>query len=227
MKKILVLFGGTALSIAMLAGCAQSPIPVAGNFDITEQKKVRSAGHWQVISQNAARETLKMLDASGVPSSTLLSVAQPENATSFEITFHEMLITELVRSGRRVTTQVQNALQISYKVQLVEHNSKRPHFVPGLHTMLTSGVGVIHGLLNQHIDTQIAGVLGMAAIADYAESVNSGGPTHTELVLTTSATTPDQILTRKTDIYYIENADSALFKTKNAPEYKTMKVVDQ
>lgn len=214
-----------AVCLATLAGCAQSPIPTAGNFDLTEQKKVRSAGHWHVISQNAARETLKMLDEAGVASNARLSVAPPEQGTSFEKTFHEMLTTELVRSGRRVTTSGQNPLQLSYKVQLVEHKSERPHFVPGLYTMLTSGVGVIHGLRNQHIDTQMAGALGFAIAADYAASINSGGPTHTELVLTTSANTPDQILTRKTDVYYIEDVDNTLFRT--APEYKTMKVVNQ
>jgi hypothetical protein len=214
-----------ALCLATLVGCAQSPIPVAGNFDITEQKKVRSAGHWQVISQNAARETLKMLDEAGVASNARLSVTPPEQATSFEKTFHEMLTTELVRSGRRVTTSAQNVLQVSYKAQLVEHKSERPHFVPGLYTMLTSGVGVIYGLRNQHVDAKVAGALGFAIAADYAASINSGGPTHTELVLTTSATTPDQILTRKTDVYYIEDLDNTLFKT--APEYKTLKVVNQ
>ena len=56
-------------------------------------------------------------------------------------------------------------------------------------------------------------------------SMNSGGPTATELILTTSASTPDQILARKTDVYYIENVDATLFKS--APEYKSMKVVNQ
>ena len=55
--------------------------------------------------------------------------------------------------------------------------------------------------------------------------MNSGGPTATELILTTSASTPDQILARKTDVYYIENVDATLFKS--APEYKSMKVVNQ
>ena len=225
MKISFVASACVAVGLATLVGCAQSPIPVAGNYDLTEQKKVRSAGHWQVISQNAARETLKMLDEAGVASNARLSVAPPEQATSFEKTFHEMLTTELVRSGRRVTTSTQNVLQVSYKAQLVEHKSERPRHIPGLFTMLTSGVGVMYGLRNQHIDTQGVGALALAGVADYAASVNSGGPTHTELVLTTSATTPDQILTRKTDVYYIEDVDNTLFRT--APEHKTMKVVNQ
>lgn len=225
MKATFIPSACAALILATLAGCAQSPIPVGGNFNITEQKKVRSAGHWQVVAQDAARETLKMLDEAGVASNARLSVTPPAQATSFETTFHEMLTTELVRSGRRVTTSSQNVLAISYKAQLVVHKSERPHHVPGIYTMLTTGVGVIHGLRNQHLDAKLAGAVGIAAIADYAASVNSGGPSHTELVLTTSTTTPDQILTRKTDVYYIEDVDNTLFRT--APEFKTMKVVNQ
>lgn len=211
--------------MAMLAGCAQSPIPVAGNFDLTEQKKVRSAGHWQVVSRDAVKETLKLLDEAGVASNARLAVVQPEKSSGFDKVFHEMLTTELVRSGRRVTNSAQNVVQVSYTVQLVEHKSERPHFVPGIYTMLTAGVGVVYGLRNQHLDAKMAGALGGAVLADYASSVYSGGPTHTELVLTTSAGTPDQILSRKTDVYYIEDADTSLFKP--APEFKALKVVNQ
>lgn len=225
MKPSLISFGAVALAVAALAGCAQSPIPVSGNFDLTEQKKVRSAGHWQIISHDAVRETIKMLDESGVATNARVSLAAPEKPTEFDKVFHELLTTELVRSGRRVATGGQNALQLSYKAQLVVHNSPRPHFVPGIHTALTAGVYALYGLRNQHLDTQLLGGLGVAAAADYGSSVGSGGPTATELILTTSAGTPDQILARKTDVYYIENVDATLFK--QAPEFKTMKVVNQ
>lgn len=225
MKISFLSCGGAALILATLAGCAQSPIPVAGNFDITEQKKVRSAGHWQVLSRDAARETLKMLDEAGVAHNARLAVVVPEKPTAFEKTFYELLTTELVRSGRRVTNSGQNVLQVSYNVQVVEHKSDRPHFIPGVHTMLTAGVFALYGLRDFHRDAQLAGALGVAGSVDYAKSVYSGGPTHTELVLTTSASTPDQILTRKTDVYYLEDVDASLFKP--SPEYKTLKVVAQ
>lgn len=225
LKPTLISGGAVALAIATLAGCAQSPIPVSGNFDLTEQKKVRSAGHWQIVSNDAVRETLKMLDDSGVASNARVSLVTPEKSTEFDKAYHELLTTALVRSGRRVTANGQSALQLSYKAQLVVHNSPRPHFVPGMYTALTAGVFALYGLRNQHMDTQLLGGLGLAGAADYGSSVGSGGPTATELILTTTASTPDQILTRKTDVYYIENADATLFK--HAPEFKTMKVVAQ
>lgn len=214
----------TALALALLAGCAQSPIPVSGNFDLTEQKKVRSAGHWQVLSRDAVRETLKMLDDAGVVSNARLTVASPEKSTTFDRTFHELLTTELVRSGRRVTTSGQNPLQLSYNAQIVIHNSHRPHFIPGIHTMLAGGIFALYGLRNYHLDTQALGLLGVTSAIDYAASVGSGGPTHTELVLTTTVSTPDQILTRKTNVYYLEDVDVTLFT--HPPEYKRMRVVN-
>lgn len=213
-----------ALAVAMLAGCAQSPIPVSGNFDLTEQKKVRSAGHWQVLSQDAVRETVKMLDNAGVASGARMSIVAPKKSTAFEKTFHELLTTELVRSGRQVTTSAQNPLQLSYNVQVVVHKSHRPHFIPGIHTMVAGGIFALYGLRNHHLDTQALGLLGVTAAVDYASSVGSGGPTHTELVLTTSVGTPDQIITRKTDVYYLEDVDVTLFT--HPPEYKTMRVVN-
>lgn len=218
--------GAVALALAaLLAGCAQSPIPVSGNFDLTEQKKVRSAGHWQVVARDAAQQTLKMLDTAGVASNARLTVAAPDKATAFEKTFHEMLVTELVKTGRRVTLSEQTPLQISYKVQVVVHNSPRPHFVPGFYTALAAGVSAAYGLGTAHLDAQLVGGLALAAAADHGSSVYSGGPTATELVLTTSAGTPEQILSRKTDVYYLENVDATLFK--QAPEYKNLKVVSQ
>ena len=225
MKHLTSHTGALALLVAALAGCAQSPIPVSGNFDLTEQKKVRSAGHWQIVARDAAKQTLRMLDTAGVAANARLTVVVPDKATVFEKTFYDMLVTEVVQTGRRVTTSEQNPLQLSYKVQLVVHNSPRPHFVPGFYTALAAGVSAAYGLHTAHLDTQLLGGIGLAAAADYGSSVYSGGPTHTELVLTTSAGTPDQILSRKTDVYYIENVDSTLFK--QAPEYKTLKVVSQ
>ena len=139
--------------------------------------------------------------------------------------FHDLLTTELVRSGRRVATGNTDALQLGYKAQLVVHNSPRPHFVPGMYTALTAGVYALYGLRTEHLDAKLVGGLGLAGLADVGASMNSGGPTATELILTTSASTPDQILARKTDVYYIENVDATLFKS--APEYKSMKVVNQ
>ena len=49
-------------AVATLAGCAyRSPIPLAENFELTVQPKVRSAGHWELVSNDVAAQTLGTL----------------------------------------------------------------------------------------------------------------------------------------------------------------------
>lgn len=209
---------------AVMVGCATSPIPVSENFPLTVQPKVRSAGHWNLVSKDVAAQTLEMLSRIGT--TTGLHVSLPVNATTFDKAFREFLITELFKSGRVVQQTPDNALEVSYKVQLVRHESLRPHFVPGKFTMITSGLYALYGLHAQHLDVQLAGGLGLAAVADYVASVDSGGPTHTEMILTTTVATGGRYLARKTDIYYLQDEDAGLFRSfSNQYAAQTMKVV--
>lgn len=150
----------------------------------------------------------------------------PANATQFETAFREFLITKLVQNGAVVQQNLGQALEVSYGIQVVRHNSDRPHFIPGQFTMLAAGLFAAYGLRHEHIDAQLAAGLGLSIAADYANSINSGGPTNTELILTTTVTRGGQYLARKTDVYYLENADTPLF---TRPSYKNvnMKVVSQ
>ena len=68
----------------------------------------------------------------------------------------------------------------------------------------------------------MAGGLAAAIGADYIASESSGGPTATELVLTTTITSGGRYLVRKTDVYYVEEVDAPLMQYK-APQ--VMKVV--
>lgn len=83
-----------------------------------------------------------------------------------------------------------------------------------------------YGLRYEHIDAQLLAGLGLTGVADYAASINSGGPTHTEMILTTTVAKGGQFLVRKTDVYYLENVDTPLFMR---PSYRNinMKVVAQ
>ena len=216
-------------AVATLAGCAQrAPIPVAENFEYTSQPKVRSAGHWDLVSRDVVSQTLATLDKVGVTQNTPLHVSLPPNATQFETAFREFLITKFVQNGAVVQTNPGEAMEVSYGIQVVRHNSERPHFIPGQFTMLAAGLFAAHGLSGQPLNAQLLGGVGLAAAADYANSVNSGGPTNTELILTTTVTRGGQYLTRKTDVYYLENADTSLF-TRPVPTNRNvnMKVASQ
>lgn len=214
-------------AVAALVGCAaKAPIPLAENFELTVQPKVRSAGHWDLLSRDVVAQTLGSLERLGMPPATPLYVSAPPNASTFDLAFRDFLITELVQSGAAVMQAPGNALDVSYHTQVVRHNSDRPHFIPGQFTMLAGGLMAAYGLRHEHIDAQLLAGLGLTSAADYAASINSGGPTHTEMILTTTVTRGGQFLVRKTDVYYLENADTPLFMR---PSYRNvnMKVVAQ
>lgn len=214
-------------AVATMVGCAsRAPIPLAENFELTVQPKVRSAGHWELVSSDVVAQTLATLDKVGVAPGTQLHVALPANPSSFDLAFRDFLITKLVQSGAPVQQMPGQALDVTYHTQLVRHNSERPHFIPGQFTMIAAGLMAAYGLRHEHLDAQLLAALGLTAAADYGASVNSGGPTNTEMILTTTVTRGGQYIARKTDVYYLENADTPLFMR---PSYKNvnMKVVSQ
>ena len=72
-------------------------------------------------------------------------------------------------------------------------------------TTLTLGLYALHDV------APAAGGLMVAGSFDYLASINTGGPTHTELVLTTTVTGEGRYMSRKTDVYYVEESDASLF----------------
>ncbi|AVO49330.1 hypothetical protein C6568_08675 [Melaminivora suipulveris] len=232
MSLIKALGLSTAAAAALaLAGCGSAPIPLAKNFELTSQHKVRSAGHWELLSRDVVAQTRATLGQVGYGQEAPLHVALPPNPSSFDLAFRDFLITEMVQGGAIVHQQPGSGLEVNYHTQLVRHNSERPHFIPGQFTIIAAGLIAAYGLRHEHIDAQLLGALGLTAAADFANSINSGGPTNTELVLTTTVTRGGQYIARKTDVYYLENADVPLFlrPLPLPPAYRPvpMKVVAQ
>jgi len=209
--------------VALLTACATSPIPVSENFPLTVQPKVRSAGHWNLLSKDVVTQTLDTL--SKVGTTLPLHVSLAPNASAFDAAFREFLITDLVKAGRVVQQTPDRAMEVSYQTMVIRHQSSRPHFVPGGFTMLTAGLYAMYGLRTEYIDAKLAGGLGLAAAADTIASINSGGPTHTELILTTTVAAGGRYLARKTDIYYVEEEDTMLFAAMQPPRVNRVKVV--
>ena len=90
-------------AVATLTGCAyRSPIPLAENFQLTVQPKVRSAGHWEILSQDVVSQTLGTLEKAGIAPGTQLHVALPPNPSAFDLAFRDFLITRMVQSGAPV-----------------------------------------------------------------------------------------------------------------------------
>lgn len=171
--------------VAALAGCAATPAPLAENFPITSQKKVRSAGHWNLLTHDVIEQTVAALGKAGATPQTTLFVPLAADSSQFERALHQFLITDLVQKGWHVLPNGNAMLTLNYQSQIVKHKSERPF----------------------------------------------GGPTPIELILTTTVSNPGGYISRKTDVYYVEESDTSLFHGLNRDPSviyaKNMKVVGE
>ena len=172
-------------AVAALAGCATTPAPLSEDFQLTSQKRVRSAGHWNLLTRDVVEQTVASLQKAGATPQTTLHVSLAPGASEFERALHEFLVTELVQRGWRVLPTNNAMLTLNYQSQVVKHRSERPF----------------------------------------------NGPTPIELILTTTVSNTGGYVSRKTDVYYVEESDTSLFhglnKDPSVIYAKSMKVVGQ
>jgi hypothetical protein len=222
MRILLVLIS----AMLLMTGCAsQLPIPV--NHAISTQKKARAAHHWDVLADDISMQT--QIAAYGKDSAIKdkpIYVREAKEATPFNKAFRNFLITRMVNRGMAVNDHmVGGTVEITYDTQIVRHSSNRYTHIPGTVTALTSGLWVIHGMLESAEAVAIPLSLGVSALADWGLGHYAGGATHTELIVTTSIITDNQYRLRKSSIYYIEEEDSDLFVEALERPTKRMEVV--
>jgi hypothetical protein len=204
MRRIVIL-----LVLLLSAGCA-SRVPLATNHPLTTQKKAKAAHHWDVLADDIAHQTqLAAFGTKSVLHDKALYI-QPRGTSAFDTAFRNFLITRMVNRGLPVTTEVKDGVAVSYDIQLLRHDSSRYTHVPGTLTALAAGIWVIRGIVGSAA-AAIPTTLGLTGLADFALGHYAGEATHTELIVTTSILNNATYLLRKTDIYYIEDADTDLF----------------
>jgi hypothetical protein len=203
--------------VIVLAGCA-SQVPLADNYPISSQKKARAVHHWDVLAEDVTTQTFIAMRRAGIAEGTPLYVAEPADNSVFGKAFRTLLITRMVGRGLPVQSEPDpDAIELQYETQLVRHNSSRYAHVPGTFTTLAAGIWVVRDLIIGDTAAMPAG-LALGALADYGAGHASGGPTATELLVTSSISLENKYLMRKSDIYYIEDADVSLFIDKCKPE---------
>lgn len=194
-------------------GCA-SQVPLAKNHPISTQKKAKAIHHWDLLADDVTSQTLKALRKHDINEETPLFVAQPTEQTPFAQTFRNLLITRLVARGLPVSDSNAAAIELQYETQLVTHNSSRYAHPPGSLTLLSAGIWVIRDMITGSTPVMPT-ALAVSAAADYGAGLYAGGATPTELLITSSIIVNSKYLMRKSDIYYIEDADTSLFKEKS------------
>lgn len=208
---------------AILFGCA-SPVPVAQNFPVTSQKVARTAHHWDVVANDVVDQTIAAINATPVLQNRAIFIPRITDASAFDASFRDFLITNMVNRNLPVNVCDSSSLQksdfmlenpevqIHYEARIVQHRAGVPKYVPGLFTALGAGVAVLHNAAASDLTRgqENLGIIGFGALLDLARA-NVAVPTSTELLLTTTIAENNRFIMRRSDIYYVPDGDVNLF----------------
>lgn len=201
------------LSLMLLIGCVSNQ-PQAENFAQSKQKKLMAAQHWNLVSQDAVEQTRAVLASKGFASDTPLYIL-PNTKTVFNYAFRKYLIANFIKAGAVVSTKKEDALEIEFDTQVIEHaNGLNPEefgYKPGMATVGVSGLWVLRDVFEHLNFMNGLATIGMAGAYDAYKAKNPG-ETNVELLLTTSITHQHRYVMLNADAYYIEKAESRLFE---------------
>lgn len=197
------------LSLLFLTSCA-SQIPIPVNHPLSTQLKARSLHHWELLAADIARETKEALRRSGIDQEKPLYVAPPAGDSTFGTVFRKLLLTRLNAEKLAISETPEEAITLRYETDLVSHGSSRYTHIPGTATALTAGAWVIRDIA-AGTSGAVPASLALGGAVDLAAGHYAGQPTATELLVTTSIHDGSTAIFRRSDIYYVEDADVSLF----------------
>jgi len=183
---------------------------------------MQAAHHWQVLASQVAAELATSLTA-GYVSATEAVYIQSDDRSPFGKAFRSFLITELTKQGVAVSLTQNNPSQIKidWAVQLVMHQAdrKKPPVLLG-NTLLA---GLAYGVAQawDKLSLEAAGavtVFGVMPLIDIMQGLDTGPLPHSEIIITTMISTPQVILSRNSNIFYINDQDQQHYRSTAAIE---------
>jgi len=210
MKRI-VLF-----SAALLISACAHEMPNGEAFKSTDQLKLNSASHWDVLARHEAGMIKHTLSKSpGLP----VFIQEPNAGFPFATTYHHLLTSSLAAKGVPVITKPDfNAATISYVVDVVEH-SPRYRENQALATPLAQGVYYLAGtyLAKGAYDvTTTAMEIVKSPFYAFGNQVAPGFATSVEVVITTQITKDQRVLNSDSRVYYVDKGNLAHY-SRQAP----------
>lgn len=210
------------LAAAVLAaGCSHSvDVPLADNYAPTLQKKARAVHHWDVLADDVAgriAEKLRDWPAQAHP----IYIVPPSDAR-FEQGFRRLLTTRLLERGVALSVHP-TPVQLSLEAMLVQHEAAVGNRAAMPATRLALGLAVARDwyLYAQSSASAIAAGVATGALMDITQaSLNgpaAGGPTRTEVLITTTLQNEGRLLASTADVYYIEREDAGLYRPSPPP----------
>lgn len=220
MRKNLIV---AVASAAIATGCA-SPVPVAENFPLSYQKVARTSHHWDVVADDVVEQTTGAIKEIASLNGRPIYLSPAAVNTVFDAAFHDFLLNRMVTRGVTVnvcpakqTAGLDEAppVQVNYSARVVEHSASMSAYRPGALTALGLGVVAAHGLEGASLPVLYGTGAGLLALADIAAG-QEALPTRTEIIVTTTIVENNHYLTRRSDVYYVPDADAHLFSDRAA-----------
>lgn len=221
----LVRLAGTALLCGFLVACKTLDVPLAMGYPASGQQKARAVHHWDLLANDVADRIASQVAVGALEKNTFHLASS--TGSTFNRAFGALLLTRLVERGLVMASSTAlenvNGSFIRFDVQVVVHESGARN-APALPlTSLAAGVAVLRDSW-LHIPSTASGAMAGVAtglLGDLSSQMlsgtASGGPTRTELLISTSLETGQRFVTRTSDIYYIEPEDIKLFTLPPPP----------
>lgn len=214
------------VAAALLAGCGTLDKPRADNYPATGQKKARAVHHWDVLASDVATRVAEKIAT--WPKEEYPIHVTVADGSSFNQGFLKLLRVHLLDRGVVLSTGPAN-VELEVQTQVVQHEagvqSNPP--IPLPLTMLGTGVGVWRDWKVHYSDRNllpgVATALGVGAglaldlMQMHTQGAAAGGPTRTEVLVTTTLKTRDRYLAGSADLYYIEREDAVLYQPPLPP----------
>lgn len=203
-----------------LSGCTHTDIPRAQHYPVSDQFKARAVHHWNLLADDVA-ERIAVSAQGESNAATGAYHLQTSSATPFQKAFSSLLLTRLVNKGVPMATLPLDGEQpharIRFDVQVVEHSSAALNMPQFPLTILATGLSVLRGFY-LYPPTELGGAaMGVAGamLVDQGNRMQNGhaagGPTRTELLVSTTVVQGQRIVARTSDVYYIDSEDVKLF----------------
>lgn len=223
-------FVAALLCLPLFASCSQlAGVPSAEPFPDATLRKAKSAEHWNVIAGDVATQTAGLRDRPELQGKPLYVSPSGDNS-DFSRGFQTMLISKLVNSGLNVATKPEGAVEVKYEAQVVRHLAGQGDYQPGTVAALAGGILVARQIAvggASPTDKAVGATALVAGAELLAANAKLHSATNTEVIITTSLIDNSRFLMRKTDVYYVEDAEGVMFEAPFRPQTKTMGVTGQ
>lgn len=229
------------LGTGMLAGCANnwgqwqypvkkdqpvaSQVPVPTAYPISTQQKMQAMHHWSVLAEDVAGRISQAIDGNPMHDELRIYVV-PAGTTPFEKAFRELLITQIVQRGIRVTDMASNQAHLNTDIQMVRHHQKSIYTEEGVYRALRPGLYVrdMPPLVGKHTQAVKHHVRDSEIFVD--AGVYTREYPRNELMITSSLTYNNDYLVRTSSIYYVDDPEWWQYMHKLSPKEPRMPVVN-